>query len=75
VLVSTLYIISISSVYVVINITNFKEGTKAFVLILLYLINRRVLNRCNLVVIGISIALEAYKNQDYNIDFNFFCVG
>jgi hypothetical protein len=48
--VSTLCIISISSVYVVINITDFKEGTKALILKLLYLINKRVLNRCNLVI-------------------------
>jgi hypothetical protein len=61
-LVSTLYIISINSVYIIINITNFKKGTKALILIPLYLINKRVLNRCNLVVIGISIALKAYKN-------------
>jgi hypothetical protein len=75
VLVSTLYIISISSVYIVINITNFEKGIKALILIPLYLMNKRVLNRCNLVVIGISIALEAYKNQDCNIDFNFFYIN
>jgi hypothetical protein len=73
--VSTLYIVGISSVYVVINITDFKEGTKALILIPLYSINRRVSNRCNPVVMGISIALEAYENQDYNIDFDFFYVG
>jgi hypothetical protein len=69
VLVNTLYIISISSVYIIINIINFKEDIKALILKPLYLINKRVLNRCNLIVIGISITLEAYKNQDYNIDF------
>jgi hypothetical protein len=73
--VSTLYIIGINSIYIVINITDFKEGTKALILIPLYLINRRVLNRCNPVVIGISIALKAYKNQDCNIDFNFFYIS
>jgi hypothetical protein len=68
--VSTLYIIGIGSVHVVINITDFKEGTKALISKPLHLMNRRVSNRCNPMVIGISIALEAYKNQDYNIDFN-----
>jgi hypothetical protein len=75
VLVSTLCIVSIGSVYVVINITDFEEGTKALIPIPLYSMNRRVSNRCNPVVMGISIALEAYENQDYNIDFNFFYVG
>jgi hypothetical protein len=42
-LVGTLYIVYISSVYVVINITNFKEETEALILKLLYLINKRVL--------------------------------
>jgi hypothetical protein len=68
--VSTLYIIGINSVYIIINITDFKEGTKALISKPLHLINRRVSNRCNPIVIGISITLEAYENQDYNIDFN-----
>jgi hypothetical protein len=42
-LVGTLYIVCINSVYVVINITNFKEGIKALVSKPLYLINKRVL--------------------------------
>jgi hypothetical protein len=40
--VGTLYIVYISSVYVVINVTNFKEGIKALILKPLYLMNRRV---------------------------------
>jgi hypothetical protein len=42
-LVGTLYIVYIGSVYVVINVTNFKEETEALILKPLYLINKRVL--------------------------------
>jgi hypothetical protein len=42
VLVGTLYIICISSVYIVINITDFKEETEALISKPLYPINRRV---------------------------------
>jgi hypothetical protein len=45
VLVGTLGIVSISSVFVVINITDFKEEIKALILTPLYSINRRVLNK------------------------------
>jgi hypothetical protein len=44
-LVGTLSIVGVSDIFVVINITDFKEGTKALISTLLYLINRRVLNR------------------------------
>jgi hypothetical protein len=40
--VGTLYIVYISSVYIVINITDFKEGTEALILKPLYPMNRRV---------------------------------
>jgi hypothetical protein len=70
ILVSILYIVGISSVYVVMNITDFKEGIKALISNLLYSMNKRVSNKYNSVIIGISITLEAYKNQDYNIDFD-----
>jgi hypothetical protein len=42
VLVGTLYIVYIGSVYVVMNITDFKEEIEALVSKPLYLINRRV---------------------------------
>jgi hypothetical protein len=45
VLVGTLSIVGVSGVFIVMNITDFKEGTKALILTLLYSINRRVLNR------------------------------
>jgi hypothetical protein len=45
VLVGTLGIVGVNSVFVVINITDFKEGIKALISTLLYSINRRVLNR------------------------------
>jgi hypothetical protein len=41
--VSTLYIIYISGVFIIINVTNFEEGIEALILRPLYLINRRVL--------------------------------
>jgi hypothetical protein len=62
VLVSTLYIVGIGSVHVIMNIADFEEGTKALISKPLYSINRRVSNRCNPMVMGISIALEAYEN-------------
>jgi hypothetical protein len=43
VLVGTLYIVYIGSVYVVINVTDFKEGIEALVLKPLYPMNKRVL--------------------------------
>jgi hypothetical protein len=41
--VSTLYIIYINSVFIIINVTNFKKGIKALILRPLYLINKRIL--------------------------------
>ena len=68
--VGTFNIVGISGVYVVMNITDFEEGIKALISKPLYSMNKRVSNKCNSVIIGISITLEAYKNQDYNIDFD-----
>jgi hypothetical protein len=42
ILIGTLYIICINSVFIIINVINFKEGIKAFILRPLYLINKRV---------------------------------
>jgi hypothetical protein len=44
-LVGTFSIVGISSVYVIINITDFKEGIKALISKPLYLINKRVSHR------------------------------
>jgi 3-methyladenine DNA glycosylase Mpg len=40
--VGTLYIVYISGVFIIINVTNFEEGTEALILRPLHLINRRV---------------------------------
>ena len=45
VLVDTINIVYISSIYVIINIADFKERTEALVSMLLYPMNRRVSNR------------------------------
>jgi hypothetical protein len=70
ILVSTFNIVGINSIYVVINIIDFKESIKALISKPLYLMNKKVSYKWDLVIKWISIALKAYKNQDYNIDLN-----
>jgi hypothetical protein len=74
-LVGTLCIVCVSGVPIVINVTDFEEGTEALISKPSHLMNRRVSNRYTRVVFWLRNAAGTQKDQHCDVDFDLSCVS